>query len=207
MPKYAKDFVSARLCHVTQDTVTSISGASFFCVLDGSMTITMNPDNQTFRLNKEEVIYIAPDVQFSIHIKSPVLLLAAIFHPCFLLEHLGFKWEHICCNSTTGQHKDYKQVISHLAPLTFLPSDSDRIMSNYTYAKTFEFLHILEKHYIEPITESDPDACDASIFALKKFFNEHYMDNFSLSDVAAEFNYTPPYLSSLNHISSLKNLS
>ena len=54
MPKYAKDFVSARLCHVTQDTVTSISGASFFCVLDGSMTITMNPDNQTFRLNKEE---------------------------------------------------------------------------------------------------------------------------------------------------------
>ena len=68
---------------------------------------------------------------------------------------------------------------------------------NYTYAKTFEFLHILEKYYIEPITESDPDACDASIFALKNFFNEHYMDNFSLSDVAAEFNYTPPYLSSL----------
>lgn len=197
MPKYAKDFVSARLCHVTQDTVTSISGASFFCVLDGSMTITMIPDNQTFRLNKEEVIYIAPDVPFSIHVKSPVLLLAAIFHPCFLLEHLGFKWEHICCNSTTGQHKDYKQIISHLAPLTFLPSDSDRIMSNYTYAKTFEFLHILEKYYIEPITESDPDACDASIFALKNFFNEHYMDNFSLSDVAAEFNYTPPYLSSL----------
>lgn len=195
MPKYAKDFICARLCHLTADTSAAISGASFFCVLDGSMTLTMK--DQVFRLNKEDVIYIEPDMTFSIHIKTPVLLLGAIFHPCFLLEYLGFKWKHISCNSTTAPHKDYKQIISHLAPLTFLPSDTDRIISNYTYAKSFEFLHVLEKHYIEPITEIDPDTADASIFSLKYFLNEHYADNLSLSDVAEAFNYTPPYLSSL----------
>lgn len=196
MPKYAKDFISARLCHVTNDTAASIPGASFLCILDGSMTITMTPDGQTFRLNKEDVIYIAPGVPFSVHVNSPVLLLAALFHPCFLLEHLGFKWEHICCNSANTPHKDYKQIIAQLAPLTFLPTDTDRAISNYTYAKAFEFLHVLEKHYIEGISDIEQDM-DDSIITLKSFLNEHYADNLSLSDVAEVFNYTPPYLSSL----------
>lgn len=200
MSKNANDLIHARLCHLTQDTQAHISGASFLCVLDGAMNVTIN--SHTSELEKEDVIYIEPDMDFSICIRQPVLLLIGVFHPCFLLENLGFKWRLISCDSTREPHKDYKQLIAHIAPLIFSPAELSGKISNYTFAKAFDFLYLIENNYIEEkhVNEgstSSEESTEKPLEKIRLFLDENYSDPISLTDTAEAFNYTPPYLSSL----------
>lgn len=191
MSKRTNEIINARLCRLTSDVTSSFIGAVFICVLDGSVDITVNSKNST--LSKEDIIYLSPETIFSIEVKSPVLLIVSVFHPCFLLENLGYNWDQICTNATFDKSKA-KEFISNLAVLTL---ENSKDHSNFILAKAYEVLHILESINSNNKSKISANSSDVQITILENYLQEHYCDDISLTDAAKDLDYTPQYLANL----------
>lgn len=195
MQKHASTYIDACVCHINAPVSSKNMAACFYCVLSGKIEVR-DMEGMSHILLEEDLLYIRPDVEFFMAPNEPSVLLILGFHPCFLLENIGFSWEQIPCFPKSPEDNTLS-MITAMASLAILPEAQTEHLSSYMYAKAYEFLHQLEIGFLH--AESDamttqPSKTEAVLCAIQEYLRIHCHEAVSLSEAAGAFGYAPTYL-------------
>lgn len=183
--------ISFSMCHLFQSVSNRCPSGCFLCLLSGAAELTIG--NTTHRLEKDAVIYLAPEATHSLTPEESALLLYVQFHPCFLSAHLSADFEHITYISCDHGKKDETRVATHLANITAACLQGDECL---ILSKVYDFFHYFAANHL-PSNAPDPENKAAQkLFSYQKYMEASFRSSISLTDAAAFLGYTPQYLSS-----------
>lgn len=168
----------------------------FLTVLNGSVKFSF--EEEQFTLSKDDTLYIPCDHSYRIQAETASIVLYIGFHPCFLLNSIGFQYKKIVCNSTKDSacfHQEFRRL---MATLTLAVSGNTSNNHCGIYACAYETLHYISRNFISKSkNESRSDSRKKlSKDELLRFLSQNYSYAVSLTQAAGALGYTPQYLSS-----------
>lgn len=172
------------------------SSLEMLMVLEGSIRI--NVDGMDYDLKDEDIILINSNSIHEIHSDGAVMIAVQINLSMFNQFHTDLTSLLFDCNSATNpDYKRYANIRFAIASL---------IRSNSYHSDGTDYLNYSLSYYlIAQLLENFKTSASETLKKQQKYMerltriityiNEHYADNFSLSELAAQENLSVPYLS------------
>ncbi|MCM1173660.1 MAG: helix-turn-helix domain-containing protein [Blautia sp.] len=165
-------------------------------VLDGSIEITVN--EETYALTKEDIILINSNNIHEIHSESAIMIalqidLSRINQFDSNLEELVFE-----CNSATQKDSEKFDGIRFTIATMIRENTHNAKGAEYkNYALCYYLISELLTHFQVPATETVKNQRKYMVRLTRiiNYIQEHYMENFSLADLAEAEGLSVPYLS------------
>lgn len=173
------------------------SSLELLMVLDGKVTITV--DGDTWTLKNEDVILINSNSIHEIHSETGAVMIAvqiklSLFNQ-FQTDLTSFIFD---CNSATNPNYDrYANIRFAIASLIQANSYHSDGTDYMNYSLSYYLVAQLLEHFKSTASETlqKQQKYMGRLTRIINYINEHYAENFSLSDLAAMENLSVPYLS------------
>ena len=173
------------------------SSLELLMVLDGTINITV--DGNTWTLKDEDVILINSNSIHEIHSETGAVMIAvqiklSLFNQ-FQTDLTSFIFD---CNSATNpDYKRYANIRFAIASLIQANSYHSDGTDYLNYSLSYYLISQLLEHFKSNASETlqKQQKYMERLTRIINYINEHYAENFSLSDLAAMENLSVPYLS------------
>ena len=183
-----------KLCSVSKHWHSSLE---LLMVLEGNISITV--DGETWQLKDEDVILINSNSIHEIHSENGAVMIAvqiklSLFNQFQTdLTSIGFD----CNSATTPDIKRYANIRFAIASLiqanSYHSDGTDYMNYSLSYYLVSQLLENFKSNASETLQKQQKYM--ERLTRIINFINEHYAENFSLSDLAAMENLSVPYLS------------
>ncbi len=165
-------------------------------VLEGEIEITI--DGETSILKSEDIILINSNTIHSISSKNAVMIALQIKQEMFAIMNLDAESMIFDCNSSKDDNQEKFKGIKFAIARMIKDNAHKSESSDYkSYALIYYLISELLEYFKISATESIKTKQKHAIRLTRilNYINEHYKENFSLSDLAAQENLSVPYLS------------
>ena len=173
------------------------SSLELLMVLEGNITITV--DGETWQLKDEDVILINSNSIHEIHSETGAVMIAvqiklSLFNQ-FQTDLASIVFD--CNSATTPDFKRYTNIRFAIASLirtnSYHSDGTDYMNYSLSYYLVSQLLENFKSNASETLQKQQKYM--ERLTRIINFINEHYAENFSLSDLAAMENLSVPYLS------------
>ena len=173
------------------------SSLELLMVLEGNITITV--DGETWQLKDEDVILINSNSIHEIHSETGAVMIAvqiklSLFNQ-FQTDLTSIVFD--CNSATTPDYKRYANIRFAIASLiqanSYHSDGTDYMNYSLSYYLVSQLLENFKSNASETLQKQQKYM--ERLTRIINFINEHYAENFSLSDLAAMENLSVPYLS------------
>lgn len=166
-------------------------------VLDGQIDIMV--DDEAFRLQSEDIILINSNSIHEIHSEGAVMIALQLKLEMFSLLESDIENLVFDCNSSTDPDKEhYRGIQFAIAHMVHSNAHRSHGTDYRNYALSYYLIAELLDHFKIPATEAlkTKKKYMLRLANIISYINEHYRENFSLSDLADSQQLSVPYLSS-----------
>lgn len=173
------------------------SSLELLMVLEGNISITV--DGETWQLKDEDVILINSNSIHEIHSENGAVMIAvqiklSLFNQ-FQTDLTSIVFD--CNSATTPDFKRYANIRFAIASLiqanSYHSDGTDYMNYSLSYYLVSQLLENFKSNASETLQKQQKYM--ERLTRIINFINEHYAENFSLSDLAAMENLSVPYLS------------
>ena len=173
------------------------SSLELLMVLEGNISITV--DGETWQLKDEDVILINSNSIHEIHSENGAVMIAvqiklSLFNQ-FQTDLTSIVFD--CNSATTHDFKRYANIRFAIASLiqanSYHSDGTDYMNYSLSYYLVSQLLENFKSNASETLQKQQKYM--ERLTRIINFINEHYAENFSLSDLAAMENLSVPYLS------------
>lgn len=166
-------------------------------VLEGRIRITV--DEESFTLDSEDIILINSNSIHEIHSEGAVMIALQLKLEMFRLIEADLDNLLFHCNSSSDPDKEHYRILKYTIAQMIQNNTHRREGTDCrNYSLSYYLLSELLDNFRIPVTEAlkAKRKYMARLTRIINYINEHYKENFSLSDLAESQQLSVPYLSS-----------
>ncbi len=188
-----EEYCKAIIYKLTTSNSTYVTtGYTFFCMLNGSTTLSINSD--TYQLSEKDVLLIQPKTCYNLSSETSALILELSFDYSFFTEAFPNNGQRIYCNSILDLSHDYIKLRTYIAQVA-LVHFSDLYENRFLLlSNVYHLFHYIKSEFMI----SEPTAIlskqEMKLKKITDYLRNNYSKPLSLQDLADVMDFTPQYL-------------